>query len=101
MDHLSSWSTCNISLSPWILGSSLYLLATRPFRLQLNQHSYPLPWKQLILATLVFALSQLLVILWQFIDSFTVVHMLQTYGLGFREAIMQKGSMIEVLHLFK
>ena len=32
------------------LGSSLYLLATRPFRLQLNQHSYPLPWKQLILA---------------------------------------------------
>ena len=60
MDHLSSWSTCNISLSPWILGSSLYLLATRPFRLQLNQHSYPLPWKQLILATLVFALSQLL-----------------------------------------
>ena len=91
MDHLSSWSTCNISLSPWILGSSLYLLATRPFRLQLNQHSYPLPWKQLILATLVFALSQLLVILWQFIDSFTVVHMLQTYGLGFREAIMQKG----------
>lgn len=73
------------------LGSSLYLLATRPFRLQLNQHSYPIPWKQLILATLVFALSQLLVILWQFIDSFTVVHMLQTYGLGFREAIMQKG----------
>lgn len=47
--------------------------------------------KQLILATLVFALSQLLVILWQFIDSFTVVHILQTYGLGFREAIMQKG----------
>ena len=43
------------------------------------------------MATLVFALSQLLVILWQFIDSFTIVHTLQSHGLHFKEAIMQKG----------
>lgn len=50
-----------------------------------------IPWKDLLMATLVFALSQLLVILWQFIDSFTIVHTLQSHGLHFKEAIMQKG----------
>lgn len=53
------------------------------------------------MATLVFALSQLLVILWQFIDSFTIVHTLQSHGLHFKEAIMQKEFMIVVLHLYK
>ncbi|ARJ51047.1 polysaccharide biosynthesis protein [Staphylococcus lutrae] len=49
-------------------------------------------WRRFIVATAIFAISHLIVILWQVIDSFTVVNMLR-YGTGltFSEAIMQKG----------
>lgn len=44
------------------------------------------------IATVVFAISHLIVILWQVVDSFTIVNMLR-YGTGltFDEAITQKG----------
>lgn len=73
------------------LGSSIFLMFTRPFPLKRQTQIYAIPWRRLFMATLIFALSQLLVILWQFIDSFTVVHTLQAYGLLFKEAITQKG----------
>ena len=63
----------------------------KPFSFKMQNLSANIPWKDLLMATLVFALSQLLVILWQFIDSFTIVHTLQSHGLHFKEAIMQKG----------
>ncbi|SUM60902.1 low temperature requirement B protein [Staphylococcus petrasii] len=73
------------------LGSSLYLMFTKPFPLKRQNPTAHIPWKQLLIATVIFALSQLLVIMWQFIDSFTVVHTLQSFGLQFKQAIMQKG----------
>ncbi len=73
------------------LGSSLFLIVMKPFSFKMQNLSANIPWKDLLMATLVFALSQLLVILWQFIDSFTIVHTLQSHGLHFKEAIMQKG----------
>lgn len=73
------------------LGSSLFLIVMKPFTFKMQNISVHIPWKDLLMATLVFALSQLLVILWQFVDSFTIVHTLQSHGLHFKEAIMQKG----------
>ena len=76
------------------------LIVMKPFSFKMQNLSANIPWKDLLMATLVFALSQLLVILWQFIDSFTIVHTLQSHGLHFKE-IMQKEFMIVVLHLYK
>ena len=39
----------------------------------------------------IFALSQLIVILWQVVDSFTIIRLLQHSGIAFKEAIIQKG----------
>lgn len=51
-----------------------------------------IPWRQFIIATVIFALSQLIVILWQVVDSFTIINMLQHgQGLTFQDAITQKG----------
>ncbi|EJO7140786.1 oligosaccharide flippase family protein [Staphylococcus pseudintermedius] len=51
-----------------------------------------LQWRRFFIATVVFAISHLIVILWQVVDSFTIVNMLR-YGTGltFDEAITQKG----------
>lgn len=38
-----------------------------------------------------FAVSQLIVIVWQVVDSFTVIHALQMTGLDFDEATIFKG----------
>lgn len=73
------------------LGSSLYLIYHRPFKYMRQLDTTTIPWRRLMLAVMVFAISQLLVILWQFIDSFTVVHMLKSNHLSFHEAIKQKG----------
>lgn len=48
-------------------------------------------WKKLSMAIIIFAVSQLIVIVWQVIDSFTVIHALQNAGLNFQEATTQKG----------
>ncbi|WP_086429492.1 polysaccharide biosynthesis protein [Staphylococcus cornubiensis] len=57
---------------------------------QIDQES--IQWRRFLVATVIFAVSHLIVILWQVIDSFTVVNMLR-YGtnLTFDEAITQKG----------
>lgn len=57
---------------------------------QIDQKS--LQWRRFLVATVIFAISHLIVILWQVVDSFTVVNMLR-YGtnLTFDEAITQKG----------
>ncbi|MBM6506380.1 MULTISPECIES: polysaccharide biosynthesis protein [Staphylococcus] len=80
-----------IASSIGFLGSTLYLLAKRPFKLNLNNDKEKIRWKNLLIAILIFALSQLIVILWQVADSFTVIHTLKTTGLTFIEAIKQKG----------
>lgn len=43
------------------------------------------------MSILIYALSQLIVILWQVVDSFTVIHTLQVSGLSFDTAIRYKG----------
>lgn len=57
---------------------------------QIDQES--IQWRRFLIATVIFAVSHLIVILWQVVDSFTVVNMLR-YGtnLTFDEAITQKG----------
>ncbi|UEX89962.1 polysaccharide biosynthesis protein [Staphylococcus ratti] len=49
-------------------------------------------WRQFVIATVIFALSQLIVILWQVVDSFTIINVLQHWQhLSFNRAITQKG----------
>src|SRR5699024_3687582 len=48
-------------------------------------------WKKLTLGIIVFAVSQLIVIVWQVVDSFTIIRSLQYMGLGFEAATVQKG----------
>lgn len=78
------------------LASSLFLVIRKPFRdsqhksYEAVQKSF-VEWRKLVLAILVFAVSQLIVIVWQVVDSFTVLHMLQSTGLNFQQATSQKG----------
>ncbi|RAC88570.1 polysaccharide biosynthesis protein, partial [Burkholderia multivorans] len=80
-----------IASSIGFLGSTLYLVSKRPFKLKLASKGTKIQWTQLLIAILIFALSQLIVILWQVADSFTVIHTLKMTGLPFEEAIKQKG----------
>ncbi|QLK85301.1 polysaccharide biosynthesis protein [Staphylococcus sp. 17KM0847] len=54
--------------------------------------SQSIAWRQFFIAVVIFAMSHLIVILWQVIDSFTIVNTLQ-HGVGyaFEAAIVQKG----------
>ncbi|NWK84894.1 polysaccharide biosynthesis protein [Staphylococcus sp. GSSP0090] len=78
------------------LASSMYLLLKRPFKwttsqAQNDEDKNVVAWRQLALAIVIFAVSQLIVIVWQVVDSFTVIHALQNTGLSFKEAATQKG----------
>ena len=75
------------------LGSMLYLLLKKPFKLKLSYrfNTTSIQWKQLFISISIFALSQLIVILWQVVDSFTIIRLLQHSGIAFKEAITQKG----------
>lgn len=75
------------------LASSTFLMQRRPFQLQVKQQSANtiIEWRKLSLAIVIFAISQLIVIVWQVIDSFTVIHALRSAGLNFQEAATQKG----------
>lgn len=78
------------------LASSLFLVLRKPFK-HSQKKSYEFAqnpfteWRKLALAILIFAMSQLIVIVWQVVDSFTVLHMLQSTGLDFQQATSQKG----------
>lgn len=71
------------------LASSLYLMLHKPFQMTVKNER--IEWKKLALAIIVFAVSQLIVILWQVVDSFTVIHALTLNGLDFSTAISSKG----------
>lgn len=94
---LHSWSIYQagtlaiLASSIGFLGSMLYLVLTRPFSLKLKHNTAHVDWRQLFMSILIYALSQLIVILWQVVDSFTVIHTLQVSGLSFDTAIRYKG----------
>lgn len=71
----------------------LYLLLKKPLKLKLcyRFNNTSIQWKQLFISISIFALSQLIVILWQVVDSFTIIRLLQHSGIAFKEAIIQKG----------
>ncbi|EKU46160.1 polysaccharide biosynthesis protein [Staphylococcus massiliensis] len=69
----------------------IYLLWKKDFKLKLDFKHTDIHWKQLLMSALIFALSHLILILWQFIDSFTVINLLKATGVSFEEAIKQKG----------
>ncbi|MGM7692110.1 polysaccharide biosynthesis protein [Staphylococcus saprophyticus] len=78
------------------LASSIYLVLKRPFKLtafkaQNIERNKVVAWRQLALAIVIFAVSQLIVIVWQVVDSFTVIHALRNTGLSFQESTTQKG----------
>lgn len=73
------------------LGSSIYLIWHKPLKLSFNHCLVKIEWKPLFTAIIIFALSQLIVILWQVIDSFTIIHTLQLAGIHFNQAIIEKG----------
>lgn len=73
------------------LGSSIYLIAHRPFKFKLVNNNAKIAWKQLMLSILIFAISQLIVILWQVIDSVTIIQSLQATRVPFNIAITEKG----------
>ena len=60
------------------LGSMLYLLLKKPLKLKLcyRFNNTSIQWKQLFISISIFALSQLIVILWQVVDSFTIIRLL-------------------------
>lgn len=72
------------------LGATLFLWGCVKLpKPSLNQ---TIQWRQFVIATVIFALSQLIVILWQVVDSFTIINLLQHgQGLSFNHAITQKG----------
>jgi len=80
------------------LASSMYLIINKPFRIDMGRTQIkdsstlsPIAWRKLALAIIVFAVSQLIVIVWQVIDSFTVIHALQDAGMSFQASATQKG----------
>lgn len=72
-------------------ASSLFLMQRKPFKLSKAHANVEVAWKKLTLGIVVFAVSQLIVIVWQVVDSFTVIHALQMTGLDFDEATIFKG----------
>ncbi|MQH58682.1 polysaccharide biosynthesis protein, partial [Escherichia coli] len=73
------------------LGSSIYLVAHRPFKFKMVNNTAKIVWKQFALSVLIFAISQLIVILWQVIDSVTIIKSLQAIRVPFDVAITEKG----------
>ncbi|MCG7340201.1 polysaccharide biosynthesis protein [Staphylococcus sp. ACRSN] len=71
------------------LASSLFLLQKKPFHFV--RKGTEIEWKQLSIAIVIFAVSQLIVIVWQVVDSFTVIHALMSAGMDFKDAATQKG----------
>ncbi len=72
------------------LGSSIYLVAHRPFKFKMVNNTAKIVWKQFALSVLIFAISQLIVILWQVIDSVTIIKSLQAIRI-IDVAITEKG----------
>ncbi|UXR71807.1 MULTISPECIES: oligosaccharide flippase family protein [unclassified Staphylococcus] len=71
--------------------STLYLWWRRDTK-SFEQQAPSLPLRQFFIAIIIFAVSHLIVILWQVVDSFTIVNMLRSgAGYAFQDAIMQKG----------
>ncbi len=83
------------------LGSSIYLVAHRPFKFKMVNNTAKIVWKQFALSVLIFAISQLIVILWQVIDSVTIIKSLQAIRVPFDVAITEEESMTVVHHLFR
>ncbi|MBI5975551.1 polysaccharide biosynthesis protein [Staphylococcus canis] len=80
-----------------ILASTLGFISATIFlslmyRAPKQTHVTRVPWRQFLMAILIFAISHLIVILWQVIDSFTIVNLLR-HGAqqAFEIAIRQKG----------
>ena len=72
------------------LGATLFLWGG--VRLPKGTLNQTIHWRQFVIATVIFALSQLIVILWQVVDSFTIINLLQHgQSLSFHHAITQKG----------
>ncbi|MCS4487257.1 polysaccharide biosynthesis protein [Staphylococcus americanisciuri] len=72
--------------------STLYLWMRSQFKDVAAASSPSIPWRQFGVSVIIFAVSHLLVILWQVVDSFTIVNMLRSgAGYAFKDAIMQKG----------
>lgn len=47
--------------------------------------------KNIVTMTILYAISYLILILWQIVDSFTLIHLLQENGYSFHESIKVKG----------
>ncbi|WP_436862916.1 polysaccharide biosynthesis protein [Staphylococcus caeli] len=79
------------------LASSIYLIVNKPFRLDIGRGqnkgsvASTVAWRKLALAIIVFAVSQLIVIVWQVVDSFTVIHALRDTGMSLQASATQKG----------
>ena len=82
------------------LGSMLYLLLKKPLKLKLcyRFNNTSIQWKQLFISISIFALSQLIVILWQVVDSFTIIRLLQHSGIAFK--FIQMGLIVTTTFSF-
>lgn len=92
---LTIYEAGSIALFGSILGfiaSTLYLMIKRPFKLQWHSSTpVSLPWRHFIFAVMIFAASQLIVILWQILDNFTIVNVMKHTGAPFQQLIEEKG----------
>ncbi|MGX0848947.1 oligosaccharide flippase family protein [Staphylococcus auricularis] len=75
------------------LLSSVYIWRKKPFTISFKRHKQieMQPWSKLVMAVMIFAVSQLIVILWQVVDSFTVLNGLRDAGISLSHAVTQKG----------
>ncbi|WP_251521028.1 polysaccharide biosynthesis protein [Staphylococcus sp. Marseille-Q6910] len=73
------------------LASTLFLMLRKPFKITMYSKQTSIEGRKFLLAVVIFAVSQLIVILWQVVDSFTVIHALKFSGLDLHQAMAQKG----------
>ncbi|KIX89872.1 stage V sporulation protein B [Staphylococcus microti] len=85
-----TWAIC--ASTAGFIGSTMYLWWRSDIKTEVTTQTMSIPWRQFFVAMTIFAVSHLIVILWQVVDSFTIVNMLRSgAGYAFKDAIMQKG----------
>lgn len=91
---VSVYKAGTIAISGSVIGLSsvaIYFYFKRRPKLQFSREIYMKDTKSIIVMTILYAISYLILILWQVVDSFTLIHLLQETGYSFHESIRIKG----------
>jgi len=92
--NISIYQAGTIAISGSVLGLSciaIYFWFKRKPRLRFSWEIKLSDTKNIVTMTILYAISYLILILWQIVDSFTLIHLLQENGYSFHESIKVKG----------